>query len=126
MLSVFFSLNRPNYARYGILFLHQLQNAGTEVTNILESGAFSIRRTNKSYARSAVDFSLEESYNRESYNAASATKRIVAFRNSESAIRRWALARRQTTMAVTELRNVSGLEHNQTASARVHDARTEG
>ena len=123
VLSVFFfSLNRPNYARYGTLFLHQLQNAGTEVTNILEGGAFSIRRTNKNYARSAVDLSLEQSYNRD---AASATKGIVAFRNSESAIRRWALARSQTTMAVTELRNVSGFEHNQTASAQVHDHRVQ-
>ena len=85
VLDLFFALNRPNYARYGTLFLHQLRNAGTELTNILNGGAFPIRRTHKSYSRTAVDLSLEQSYNRDT---ASATNGIVAFRNSESAIRR--------------------------------------
>ena len=120
VLDVFFGLNRPNYARYGTLFLHQLQTACPELTSILESGAFSIRRTLKNYSRSAVDLSLEQSYNRD---AASAVKGIVAFRNSESAVRRWALTRSQTTMAVTELRSICGLEYNENASAQVLDYR---
>ena len=76
VLDLLFALNRSNYARYGTLFLHLLQNAGTELTNILNGGAFSIRRTHKNYSRTAVDLSLEQSYNRD---AASATKGIVAF-----------------------------------------------
>ena len=103
-----------------LLFLHQLQTAIPELTSILESGAFSIQRTLKNYLRSAVDLSLEQSYNRD---AASAMKGIVAFRNSEGVVRRWALIRSQTTMAVTELRSICGLEHNENASAQVLDYR---
>ena len=36
---------------------------------------------------------------------------------------RWALARSQTTMAVTELRSIFGLKQNENASAKVHDYR---
>ena len=70
VLDLVFALNRPNYARYGTLFLHQLQNAATELTNILNGEAFSIRRTHKSFSRTAEDLSLEQSYNQD---AASAT-----------------------------------------------------
>ena len=50
-------------------------------------------------------------------------KGIVALRNSEGAVRRWALTRSQTTMAVTELRSICGLEYNENASAQVFDYR---
>ena len=120
VLDIFFALNRSNYARYGVLFLHQIQNASIEFRNILEGGAFSIGRTIKNYSRCAVDLSLEQSYNRD---AASAAKGIVTFRNSESAMRRWALARSQTPMAVSDLRSKSDLEHNENASAQTHDYR---
>ena len=36
-------------------------------------------------------------------------------------MRRWALARSQTKIAVTELRSIFGLEQNENASAPVHD-----
>ena len=67
-----------------------------------------------------MDLSLEQSYNRD---AASAMKGIMAFRNSEGAVRRWALIRSQTTMAVTELRSICGLEHDENALAQVLDCR---
>ena len=35
-------------------------------------------------------------------------KGIVAFRNSENAMRRWSLTRTQRAMAVTELRTLAG------------------
>jgi hypothetical protein len=76
LLDIFFALNRPNYARWGTLFLQKLQNAEPEVRDILQSGAFSIRRTLKNYSRSAVDLSLEQTVNRD---AASQMKGIVAF-----------------------------------------------
>ena len=55
VLEVFFALNRPNYARWGSLFFQKLKSADSCLMEILEQGAFSIRRTNKSYSRSAVD-----------------------------------------------------------------------
>ena len=115
---MFFWINCPNYAHYCTLFLHLLQTACLELTSILKSGAFLIRRTLKKFSRSAVDVSLEQSYNRD---AASAMKGLVAFRNSEGAVRHWALTRSQTTIAVTELRSIFGLEHNENVSFQVFE-----
>jgi len=120
VLDVFFSLNRPNYARWGTLFLHKMMSADSRLLKILHEGAFSIRRTKKNYSRSAVDLSLEQSVNRD---AASQMKGIVAFRNSESAMRRWHLTMTQRAMAVTELRTLTGLEVGETAAAQCRSSR---
>ena len=45
LLDVSFALNRPNYARWGTLFLHKLKSSDTKLIDVLEKGAFSIRRT---------------------------------------------------------------------------------
>ena len=115
MLAVFFGLNRPNYARWGTLFMQKLQNADEKFIDILEKGAFSIRRTEKHFSRSAVDLSLEQTVNRD---AASSVRGIVAFRNSEYAMRRWHLTRTQRAMALTELRSFAGLDVGETAAAQ--------
>lgn len=107
MLAVFFALNRPNYARWGTLFLQKLQCSDSNLCEILKMGAFSMRRTKKTFSRSAVDLSFEQTVNRD---AASRNRGIVAFRNSENAIRRWSLTMAQRAMAVTELRTLAGLE----------------
>ena len=80
VIEVCFALNRPNYSRWGSLFLHKLQQLDPRAHEILEAGGMSIRRTKKSYARSAVDLSLEQTVNR---YAASPMRGITAFRNSE-------------------------------------------
>ena len=49
VIEVFFALNRPNYARWGSLYLHKLQSMGIKAHNVLHAGAFSIRRTSKSF-----------------------------------------------------------------------------
>ena len=100
MLAVFFALNRPNYARWGTLFYQKLKSADPKFLEMLKNGVFSIRRTKKNYSRSAINISLEQTVNRD---AASAMKGIVAFRNSENAMRRWALTMTQRALAVTEL-----------------------
>ncbi|KAK4309970.1 hypothetical protein Pmani_018437 [Petrolisthes manimaculis] len=115
MLNVFFALNRPNYARWGTLFLQQLRSADPQLHKILADGAFSIRRTTKQYSRSAVDISLEQTVNRD---ALSSLRGIVAFRNSESAVRRWSLTQSQRAMAMTELRTFAGLEVGESAIAQ--------
>jgi hypothetical protein len=113
LLVVYFAVNRPNYARWGTLFLHKLKRADPELREVLENGAFSIRRTQKNYSRSAVDLSLEQTVNRDS---ASKMKGIVSFRNSESAMRRWSLNMTQRATAVTELRALVGLEQRESAT----------
>lgn len=60
VLEVFFGLNRPNYARWGSLFLQKLESAPFGVRQLLDMGAFSVRRTGKAYSHSAVDLSLEQ------------------------------------------------------------------
>ena len=42
LLNVFFALNRPNYARWGTLFLQKLKSANPKLREGLEAGAFSI------------------------------------------------------------------------------------
>lgn len=65
IIDIFFGLNRPNYARWGVLFLNQLMKAAPQSRMVLQSGAFSIRRTGKNCARSAIDLSLEQTVNRD-------------------------------------------------------------
>lgn len=120
MLDVFFALNRPNYARWGTLFLQKLVSADPQLRKILADGAFSIRRTTKQYSRSAVDISLEQTVNRD---ASSSLRGIVAFRKSESAIRRWSLTMSERAMAMTELRTFAGLEVGESATAQCHPSR---
>ncbi|XP_041481075.1 uncharacterized protein LOC121428475 [Lytechinus variegatus] len=120
LLEVYFALNRPNYARWGTLFLQKLRSAHPNFLEILTKGAFSVRRTKKNYSRSAVDLSLEQTVNRD---AASQMKGIVAFRNSENAVKRWSIALTQRAMAVTELRSFSGLDNGESPSVQCRPSR---
>ena len=95
-------------------------SADPKFLDILHKGAFSVRRTTKNYSRSAVDLSLEQSVNRD---AASQMKGIVAFRNSDSTMRRWHLTMTQRAMVVTELRSFTGLEIGETAAAQCRSSR---
>ena len=107
VIEVFFALNRPNYARWGTLFLHKLKNMDQKAREILEAGAMSIRRTKKSYARCPVDLTLEQTVNRD---AASPMRGISAFTNSQSAFRRWSITLTQRGMALTELDDLVSLQ----------------
>ena len=107
IIEVCFALNRPNYSRWGSLFLHKLQQMDPRARDILEAGAMSIRRTKKSYARSAVDLTLEQTVNK---YAASPTRGITAFRDSEDACRRWNITLTQRSMALSELYQLVNLQ----------------
>ena len=120
ILDVFFGLHRPNYARWGMLFPQRIQEADPKLRELLEKGAFSIRRTPKNYSRSAVDLSLEQSVNRDS---ASSMRGIVSFRNSDAALRRWSITMTQRAMAVTELCTFTGLENGEQATAQCRPSR---
>ncbi len=115
MIDIFFGLNRPNYARWAVLFLDQLLNATPQGRAVLQSGAFSIRRTEKSFARSAIDLTLKQTVNRD---AASPMRGIVGFYSSRNSIRRWCMTSTQRGMVVTELRNMTGLTTDQQPAAQ--------
>jgi len=59
----------------------------------------SSHRTKKSYARSSVDLTLEQTVNK---FAASPTRGITTFRDSEDACRRWSITLTQPSMALSE------------------------
>ena len=66
-----FGLNRPNYARWGVLFLNQLAKGAPQSQAVLQSGAFSMER---SFSQSAIDLVLEQTVNRD---AASQVRGII-------------------------------------------------
>ena len=88
LIDIFFALNRPNYARWGILCYFKLTKAAPQIQRVLQLGAFSIRRTSKHFARSAIDLTLEQTINRD---AASPMRGIVALRYMPMAIKKGAL-----------------------------------
>ena len=120
VIDVFFALNRPNYARWGVLFLEQLKTADPSIRSVLEKGAFSIRRTSQPFSRTAIDLTLEQTVNRD---AASAMKGIVGFHNSPNAIRRWCITSTQRGMSVTELRRMTGLLPEEQTRSQVQASR---
>ena len=107
IVEVCFALNRPNYSRWGSLFLYKLKQMDPRARDILKAGAMSIRRTKKSYARSAIDLTLEQTVNK---YAASPMRGITAFRDSEDACRRWSITLTQRSMALSELYEMVNLQ----------------
>ena len=120
LVDVFFALNRPNYARWGSYFLERLNHLDKEAMDILKAGAFSTRRTEKPYSRSAIDLTLEQTVNRD---AASSATGIMHFANSESAFRRWCVTLTQRSMAVTEMKEMSGIQPGETPANQLRNWR---
>ena len=55
--------------------------------------------------------------------ATSQMRGIVPFRNSESAIRRWSITSAQRTMAVMELKYLTGIDNEETAEKQCQKSR---
>ena len=122
LIEVFFALNRPNYARWGSYFLERLKHMDPAALDILKAGAFSTRRTKKAYSRCPIDLTLEQTVNRD---AASSATGITHFANSESAFRRWCVSLRQRSMAVSEMKDMSGIQHGETPANQLRKRRIE-
>ena len=120
VIDIFFALNRTNYARWGVLFLNQLESAAPQAKMVLKAGSFSIRRTGKNFSRSAIDLTLEQTVNRD---AASPMKGIVGFHHSINAIRRWCITSTQRGMAVMELHSMTGLEIHKQSTSQLRPSR---
>ena len=88
----FFAGSRPNYARWMVRYHMNLLNVDKThpgVRDILQQGALSIRRTDKSFFRAAVDITLKQTVNAD---AASRKTGITAF-NTDAARQRWMVTR---------------------------------
>ncbi len=93
MLPVFFAGNRPNYARWMVRYHLNLVNMDKThpgVQRVLENGALSVRRTKKTFSRTPVDMTLEQTVNAD---AASRLTGVGSFTQSESARKRWMVTR---------------------------------
>ena len=122
MIEVFFSLNRPNYARWGSYFLEKLTNLDKEALDVLKAGAFSTQRTTKAYSRGPIDLTVEQTVNRD---AASSASGITHFANSHGAFRRWCVTLSQRSMAVSEMKEMSGIKKGETPANQLRTWRVE-
>ncbi len=80
---------------------------------ILFKGAMSIRRTSKSFSRSAIDLTLEQTINA---NIASRETGIVAFNMSEDARHRWMLTQSVRSAVIANLYEMAGMKKTEDCS----------
>ena len=120
LTDLFFALNRPNYARWGSLYLEKLSQLDSAAMDVLQACAFSTRRTNKAYSRSPIDLTLEQTAN---CDAVSAATGVVHFANSEKAFRRWCVSLTQCSMAVTEMKEMCGIQRGETLANQLRKQR---
>lgn len=109
MIPIFFAGNRPNYSRWMIRYHLNLLNAESThpgVMKMLEDGAFSVRRTAKSFSRTAVDMTLEQTVNAD---AASRHTGMGSFVHSENARKRWMITMSIRSSIVSNLLLKAGL-----------------
>ena len=110
MIPIFFAGNRPNYSRWMIRYHMNLLNSEEShpgVMNLLQNGAFSVRRTNKSFSRTAVDMTLEQTVNAD---AASRQTGMGSFVHSENARTRWMVTRSIRSAIVSCLLKSAGMD----------------
>ena len=109
MCPIFFAAHRPNYSRWMVRYHLNLMNIDQThpgLKDTLQNGALSIRRTNKTFARTPVDMALEQTINAD---AASRLTGIAAFSSSDSARRRWMVTRSVRSAIVGHLLSKAGL-----------------
>jgi len=110
---IFFATSCPNYARWMTRYHLNLLNveyAHEGIRRIFDGGAFSIRWTSKSFSRSAVDLTLEQTVNKD---AASRHGGIAAFTQNVNARKRWTVTRSVRGAIVTTLLESAGLVPNE-------------
>lgn len=89
MIPVLFSFNHQNYSRYLTLYRYKLSNIEKTHPGLkdqLENGSFAIRRTQKNFARSAIDLTLEQTINASAANRLSG---LTTYTNSLSGRQKW-------------------------------------
>ena len=120
MCTLFFTTSRPNYARWMVRYYLNLLNVDQThpgVKQILAGGALSIRPTNKTFSRTAVDLTLEQTINAD---AASRLTGIAAFSYSDPARRRQMLTRGARSGIVGGLFEKAGLKTAEDVSKSIN------
>ena len=91
MCPIFFAGYGPNYARWVVRYylnLVNMENSHPGIRHILQNGALSVNRSSRSFSRTPVNITLEQTVNAD---AVSRLTGIAAF--ERSAKRRWMLTR---------------------------------
>lgn len=116
MIPLFFATHRPNYARWMVKFMLNLLNIDNThpgLKEILEGGGLSVRRTSKSFSRTQIDITLEQTVNAD---AASRQTGISAFSCNESARQRWMITRCVRSSIIGNLMQQAGLKKEEDIS----------
>ena len=93
MCPLFFSQEKPNYARYTVLYLMILLNLPSThpgALDLIATKGFSVNRSDIPNSRNAVDITIEQTYNR---HASGQGPGIVGFSRNFAAYHRWSLTR---------------------------------
>ena len=123
MIPVFFACHRPNYARWITRYhlnLLNMERTHPGICEVFNAGALSIRRSSKSFARNAVDLTLEQTINRD---AASRQGGIAAFTQNTSARKRWTVTRSFRGAVVSCLLEMAGLTTSEEVSSELKPSR---
>ena len=96
--------------------LINMEHSHPGIRPIFEGGTLSIRRTSKSFSRSAVDLTLEQTVNRD---AASRQTGIVAFTQCVNARKRWTITRTVRGAVVGCLLEMTGLTTREETSHKL-------
>ena len=120
--SLFFLFNQPNYARWTVRYhdnLLRLKETHPQVEEEFRAGGFAVKRTKKSFSKTAIDLTLEQTVNA---NAASQKTRITSFTNSISARQRWAHSHSLSVTVLSHLMDRLGLNKKDDVSSDLKPA----
>ena len=95
--------------------MDKLKNAPPWCTDLLESWAFSIGRSMKSFSRAAIDLTLEQTVNRK---AAYPSQGLIPYHNNPDTIRRWWVSANQRHMSVGQMESMKNMEKIEKPSAQ--------
>lgn len=119
MIDLFFATNHINYARWLTKFqldLLNIEETHPGLREILDQGAFTVRRTNNPFSRNPVDLTLEQTINAD---AASRLTGITSCTNSYSARLRWMVTKSTRASFVRLLEEMVGLNNSDEATAEL-------
>ena len=124
MCSLFFSLDHPNYARYTTVYLLTLLNLPSShpgARELLEKNGLSVKRSEVTNSRNAVDITIEQTINRHAKSQGG----IVGFSRNQSAYYRWCMTRHtrsnfyQTTLELADMDSEEGISHKDLRPSRI-------
>lgn len=110
---LFFIYNQPNYSRWLVYYINQLQHLEDTYLRLraeIAKGSFGIRRTRKPFSRIPVDLTLEQTINND---AARRHTGIVNITSSISARQRWARNHGARTRIISYFLTRAGLNNSQ-------------